>query len=129
MTGFSTLFMLAAAALLWPLAALAGAQVPLTPAQAGARYGQALGAVEICPGWTTTARADELSRNFTGDDLVAFKSQTAKILDAWIAVRNCVRQQDPNECKVIMDKSCSSAVAEIGPNGSSVPGLIAPPKK
>jgi len=128
MKRFSAPAVVMAYALFVPFGAWAGSHAPLTPAQAGARYGQALGAVEICPGWTASERATDLGKSFTGDDLATFKSQTAKTLDAWIAVRNCVRQQDPNECKVIMDKSCSSAVAEIGPGGSAVPGLIDPPK-
>jgi hypothetical protein len=106
-------------------AAVAG----LTPKDAGARYGQALGAVEICIGAKVTDKASALNSVYSGSDLEAFKAQAAKIYDAWIKVKNCVRQDDPNQCKVIMDESCAAAIAEIGPAGTAVPGLLdAPPR-
>ena len=106
-------------------AAVAG----LTPKDAGARYGQALGAVEICIGAKVTDRASALNSVYSGADLEAFKAQAAKIYDAWIKVKNCVRQDDPNQCKVIMDESCAAAIAEIGPAGTAIPGLLEAPAR
>ena len=106
-------------------AAVAG----LTPKDAGARYGQALGAVEICTGAKVTDKASALNSVYSGSDLDTFKAQATKIYDAWLKVKHCVRQDDPNQCKVIMDESCAAAIAEIGPSGTAVPGLLdAPPR-
>lgn len=96
----------------------------MTPKDAGARYGQALGAVEICIGSKISPKASTLESIFSGTDLEEFKAQAAKIYDAWIKVKNCVRQDDPNQCKVIMDESCASAISEIGPSGTALPGLL-----
>ena len=96
----------------------------LSPREAGARYGQALGAVEICYGSKITGIADALSKSFSGADQDVFKAQAGKIYDAWIKVKGCVDQADPNKCKIIMDKSCLSAEAEIGTSGSALPGLV-----
>ncbi len=100
----------------------------LTAKDAGARYGQALGAVEVCVGSKVTEMATALSYVYEGPDLEAFKAQTARIYDAWIKVKHCIRQDDPNQCKVIMDESCAAAVAEIGPKGTALPGLLEPPR-
>ena len=107
----------------------AGADAGAAPAvmpvrEAGARYGQALGAVEICFGAKITAKTEELAKTYSGADGEAFKAQAGKILDAWLKVKTCVRQDDPNQCKIIMDKSCQAAEAEIGSNGSAIPGLV-----
>jgi hypothetical protein len=106
-------------------AAVAG----LSPKDVGARYGQALGAIEICIGAKVTDKASALNSVYSGSDLETFKAQAAKIYDAWLKVKHCVRQDDPNQCKVIMDESCAAAIAEIGPSGTAVPGLLdAPPR-
>jgi hypothetical protein len=99
----------------------------LTPKDAGARYGQALGAVEICIGSKVTEKASALNSVYSGAELEAFKAQAAKIYDAWIKVKNCVREDDPNQCKVIMDESCAAALSEIGPSGTALPGLLEMP--
>lgn len=96
----------------------------LSPRDTGARYGQALGALEICHGARLTAAGDALRSAFAGSDNEVFKAQAAKIFDAWMAVKNCVNGRDPNQCKIIMDKSCAAAEAEIGENGSVMPGLL-----
>lgn len=127
---------LAAALLTQGVAAMAGQSAQdsvagataIGPRDAGARYGQALGAAEICIGWRPSAKASSLGAAFTGAELDAFKSQTAKVLDAWVKVKNCARPEDPNECKIIMDKSCEAAIAEIGPDGTALPGLLDPPQ-
>lgn len=91
---------------------------------AGARYGQALGALEVCHGAKLTAAGDALRSAFAGVDNEVFKSQAAKVFDAWMIVKNCVNGRDPNQCKISMDKSCAAADAEIGKNGSAMPGLV-----
>ena len=96
----------------------------LTPRDAGARYGQALGAIEICHGSKITDKADALLKSYAGADQDTFKAQAAKIFDAWARVKACVDQHDPNKCKIIMDTSCLSAEAEIGAKGSALPGLV-----
>jgi hypothetical protein len=99
----------------------------IAPRDAGARYGQALGASELCYGSTLTEKAKTLGDAYTGDDLAAFKAQAAKIYEAWTAVKGCMHQDDPNQCKIIMDKSCLAAEAEIGADGSALAGLVAFP--
>jgi hypothetical protein len=111
------------------IAAARAAVSGLTAKDAGARYGQALGAVEVCVGAKVTPMATALSYLYEGTDLETFKAQTAKIYDAWIKVKHCVRQDDPNQCKVIMDESCAAAVAEIGPKGTALSGLLEPPPR
>jgi hypothetical protein len=91
---------------------------------AGARYGQALGVLEVCYGSKLTGKAKSLETTFTGDDLADFKAAAARIYDAWAKVRGCTNQKDPNTCKIIMDKSCLAAEAEIGPKGNAMPGLV-----
>lgn len=90
---------------------------------AGARYGQALGAVEICIGSTITDKAKALGDAFKDGDLETYKKQAAKVYDTWLKVKDC-RKDDPNQCKIIMDKSCEAAEAEIGPKGTAMPGLV-----
>jgi hypothetical protein len=111
------------------VAAARAAVSKLTPKDAGGRYGQALGAVETCVGMTLTERASALGSVYTGADLEAFKTQSTKIYDAWIKVKHCVRQDDPNQCKIIVDESCAAAIAEIGPSGTALPDLLQPPQR
>lgn len=101
-----------------------GGAAAASPLEAGARYGQALGVVEICHGSTLTDAAAELRARYAGAELDTFTQQSAKVFDAWMRVKACVRQFDPNECKIIMDKSCAAARSEIGPGGSAIPGLV-----
>jgi hypothetical protein len=119
----SPLLTLAAAA--DPAAAPATAGAPAVSAlEAGARYGQALGAVEICYGSKVTDKAKALQSAYTGAELEAFQTQAAKIFEAWRQVKACANQFDPNQCKIIMDKSCLGAEAEIGAAGTAIPGLV-----
>jgi len=99
----------------------------ISPSDLGARYGEALGAVEICIGAKVTAKAKALEGLFTGADLDAFRERSEKIHAAWLGVKRCANQDDPNQCKIIMDRSCAAAIKEIGPKGSALPGLIDPP--
>ncbi len=110
----------------WPLAAEpAVSQVStITARDAGARYGQALGAVEVCYGSKITDKAHALSATYSANDQEAFKAQTAKIYHAWLKVKGCTDQGDPNTCKIVMDKSCLAAEGEIGASGSAIPGLV-----
>jgi len=101
-----------------------GNEVPTTPKEIGQRYGQALGVLEVCYGSKLTDKAKALPENFKDLDLEVFKVASANVLDAWVKVRGCTNQRDPNVCKIIMDKSCLAAEAEIGQNGSALPGLV-----
>ncbi len=96
----------------------------LTPRDVGSRYGQALGAVEVCAGAKVTERASALSALYSGAGLEEFNTQEKKIYDAWMKVKHCVREDDPNQCKVIVDESCAAAMTEIGPTGTALPGLL-----
>ncbi|MFN0219062.1 MAG: hypothetical protein ACKVP4_09640 [Hyphomicrobium sp.] len=102
----------------------ADAEAPISARDAGARFGQALGTVEICIGSKITSKASAMEAAYSGADLDAFKTQAAKVFDAWLKVKACAKQVDPNQCKIIMDKSCAAAEAEIGPAGSVAPGLV-----
>lgn len=90
----------------------------------GLRYGQALGVMEVCYGSKLTDKAKALETAYTGADLEAFKLAAATTYDAWVKVRGCTNQKDPNTCKIIMDRSCQAAEAEIGPEGKAIPGLV-----
>ncbi len=102
------------------------AAAKLTPLEAGARYGQALGVLEICIGSKTTDKVAALQAAYTGDDATTFKAQATKVYEAWVKVKNCSNKTDPNQCKIIMDRSCEAAFNEIGPNGTAAPGLVTP---
>lgn len=95
-----------------------------SPRDDGARYGQALGALEVCYGSKITAAGDALREKYTGPDNDVFRAQAAKIFDAWRNIKACANGVDPNQCKIIMDKSCATAEAEIGATGSVMPGLV-----
>lgn len=96
----------------------------LTPFDIGSRYGQALGASETCPGGKLTAKAAVLPSVYADAKLAEFGAQEKKIYDAWMRVKHCVRDDTPGQCKVIIDESCATALSEIGPSGSAVPGLF-----
>ncbi|CAA2138690.1 hypothetical protein [Hyphomicrobium sp. ghe19] len=96
----------------------------LTPRDTGSRYGQALGASELCTGAKVTDKASALPALYADAELEEFKAQQKKIYDAWIRVKHCVREEDPNQCKVIIDESCAAALTEIGPKGTAFPGLL-----
>ncbi len=91
---------------------------------AGIRYGQALGVLEVCYGSKLTDKAKALEQAYAGGDLEAFKASAASVYEAWVKVRACSNQKDPNTCKIIMDRSCQMAEGEIGPSGSAMPGLV-----
>lgn len=99
----------------------------LTPHDVGSRYGQALGAVEICHGVSTTVKVPPLNALYTGADLKSFKAQATKIYDAWIKLKQCALVDQPSECTVVVDESCAAAISEIGPSGTVLPGLVEPP--
>jgi hypothetical protein len=92
--------------------------------EVGARYGQALGALEVCYGSKLTDKGKALEASFTGADQDKFKAQAAKIFDMWQKIKGCTNQRDPNQCKIIMDKSCLAAENEIGQTGTAMPGLV-----
>ena len=107
-----------------PPAETAKAHPAFSAKDAGARFGQALGAIEICYGSKVTDKAKAMGDAYSGADQDAFKAQAGKIFDAWVKVKNCKNQDDPNQCKIIIDKSCATAESEIGSSGSVFPGLV-----
>lgn len=109
-------------------ATIAMAQSDVDAKEAGARYGQALGAIEICIGSKLTSKAEDLKASHADANAEVFTTEAAKVFQAWAAVKNCNRAKDPNQCKIVMDKSCAAAFAEIGPMGTAYPGLLEPPK-
>jgi hypothetical protein len=123
-----------AAALLLGSGAIAAAGVGTSPTEtpslsakdAGARYGEAAGAVLVCYGLKITPRVAELRARYEGDELAEFDAQAGKILSAWRETLNCTHADGPNDCKVSQQWSCRLAVQEIGPAGSKVPGLVEP---
>lgn len=123
-----------AAALLLGSGAIAAAGVGTSPSEtpslsakdAGARYGEAAGAVLVCYGLKITPRVAALRARYQGDELAEFDAQAGKILSAWRETLNCTHADGPNDCKVSQQWSCRLAVQEIGPAGSKVPGLLEP---
>lgn len=105
-------------------AAGGGAAAATNAKDAGVRYGQALGVLEVCYGSKLTDKARALESTFTGADLEAFKASAADVYQSWVSVRGCTNQKDPNTCKIIMDKSCLAAESEIGPAGNAMAGLV-----
>jgi len=96
----------------------------MTPHDVGSRYGQALGAIEICPGTQTTVKVPALNTIYTGAEFQAFQTQAFRIYNAWIKLKQCATVDDPSECKVVVDESCAAAIIEIGPSGTVFPGLL-----
>jgi hypothetical protein len=109
------------------LAATTQPQVkPLSAKEAGARYGEAAGAVLVCYGLKITPQVADLRARYQGDDLTEFDAQAGKILKVWRETLNCQHADGPNDCKVSQQWSCRQAMEEIGPSGSAVRGLVAP---
>jgi hypothetical protein len=100
------------------------ATAPPTAKDTGLRYGQALGVLEVCYGSRLTDKAKALEQTYSGADLEAFKAAAASVYEAWVKVRACTNQKDPNTCKIIMDRSCQMAEAEIGPAGNAMAGVV-----
>jgi hypothetical protein len=97
----------------------------LPAAEAGRRFGEAAGAALVCYGLRIRIdQVTELRSKYQGHDLAEFDEQAAKILQAWQATRTCENANGPNECKVSQQRSCLQAVQEIGPGGTTVPGLV-----
>ena len=103
------------------------AQQAPDPKEAGARYGQALGAVLACPGFRPGAGLGPLMSRFSGSDLETFKAQAARVLGLWQQVKTCnAAAAGPDQCQVVQVKSCREALAEVGPTGTQQPRLIEP---
>jgi hypothetical protein len=99
---------------------------PLTPKDAGARYGEAAGAALVCYGLKITPQVTELRARYQGDDLAEFDAQAGKVLQAWRSTLTCEHADGPNDCKVSQQWSCQQALRDIGPEGSAVRGLVVP---
>jgi hypothetical protein len=99
---------------------------PLSAKEAGARYGEAAGAVLVCYGLKITPQVADLRARYQGDDLTEFDAQAGKILKVWRETLNCQHADGPSDCKVSQQWSCRQAMEEIGPTGSAVRGLVEP---
>ncbi|MEZ5899274.1 MAG: hypothetical protein R3D51_07235 [Hyphomicrobiaceae bacterium] len=95
-----------------------------TPREAGARYAQALGAAEVCPGVRASKMVEALKHEFHGEALYQFNAQAATVYGEWLKVKNCMAPHDPNPCRIVVQLSCKAAISEIGPNGSAYPDLL-----
>lgn len=93
---------------------------------AGRRAGEAAGAAIVCYGLRITDKVTELRNRYQGGDLAEFDDQAGKVLQAWQATKTCQNAGGPNECKVSQQWSCLQALQEIGPGGSTLPGLVEP---
>ena len=116
----------ASPALLHPAATTQPSVKPLSPKDAGARYGEAAGAALVCYGLKITPQVAELRGRYQGADLAEFDAQAGKVLKAWREALNCEHAEGPNDCKVSQQWSCRQAMQEIGPSGSEVRGLVEP---
>jgi hypothetical protein len=116
--------LLAAAVLASFTTVVAAGTTPLSPRDAGARQGQAIGASIVCPGTHMTKKAEDLGGAYSGADLEAFNVQSARVTEVWRNLLNCDPQGGPDRCRIINQKSCLEAAQEIGPAGSVLPGLI-----
>ena len=112
--------------LLQPAATTQPSVKPLSPKDAGARYGEAAGAVLVCYGLKITPQVAELRGRYQGADLAEFDAQAGKVLKAWRETLDCEHAEGPNDCKVSQQWSCRQAMQEIGPSGSEVRGLVEP---
>lgn len=109
---------------LQPAATTQPSAKPLSAREAGARYGEAAGAVLVCYGLKITPQVAELRGRYQGADLAEFDAQAGKVLEAWREALNCKHAEGPNDCKVSQQWSCRQAMREIGPSGSEVRGLV-----
>jgi hypothetical protein len=96
----------------------------LPPREAGARYGQALGVALICYGLRTTPALERLASQYGGDARTQFDAESAKTLAAWREAGSCKKAGGPNACRLVHEWSCGSALLEIGPDGTVLPGLV-----
>lgn len=96
----------------------------LEPREAGARYGQALGATLVCDGLRTTDAVPLLPATYADKDRQAFDREADKVLTAWREASICHAAGGPNPCRLAHIWSCRDALREIGPDGTKLPGLI-----
>ena len=106
-----------------------GLAADLTPADAGARFGQATSVARYCPGGHVTAAGTALGRGYEGEARAAFEAAAAKVVANWNDALGC-REVDEEtgrlvvSCRRIKLANCRQAWLEIGPQGSAVPGLV-----
>lgn len=116
--------LLVVAALVACAGVAAAGTAPLSPRDAGARQGQAIGAAIVCPGTHLTKKAEDLASGLSGADLETFNTQSAKVVETWRELLSCDLKGGPDKCRIINQKSCLEAAQEIGPAGTVLPGLI-----
>jgi hypothetical protein len=111
------------------MATLAGA-APLSIDEQGARHGQAIAAMQICPGAKTTGKVAELAASISDADRASFDAASNRIVAAWQKAFSC-KDANPadgprqmNGCRKAKILSCTSTWREIGPEGNALPGLL-----
>lgn len=110
--------------------AAAAEQSLLSIDEQGARHGQALAAMEICPGAKTTPKVADLAASVAASDRPAFDAASTRIIAAWKKAFAC-KDANPadgprqmNGCRKAKILSCTTAWREIGPDGAALPGLL-----
>jgi hypothetical protein len=106
----------------------------LSPADAGARMGQALSAARFCPGAKTTSKMADLPKAYSDADQAVIKAEAGKIVAAWAEAMTCVESNPEIKmytgCRKTKIMTCNATWREIGPDGTEWPGLVefaAPP--
>ena len=92
--------------------------------EAGVRYGQALGAMAVCRGVQVTIEARMLRARFQGPQLELFDRRAAEVSRLWARMASCVEAPEINMCRLVKERNCMDAEAQIGPRGSAIPRLI-----
>ncbi len=104
------------------------ARMPAIPVlgaeEAGARYGQARGAALVCRGLAAGPRLEKLRANYAGEDRAVFDRRAEEIVKAWRKMVSCEEAPEINMCRLLKERNCHDAEAQIGPGGSAVPGLV-----
>ena len=100
----------------------------ISPAEAGARYGQALSIAKFCPGGKLAAKAEALPGSYAGADAEIFNKESGTVTSAWDKAFACI-EVDPEsnrytQCRKMLLTSCRQGWIEIGPEGRNLPGLV-----
>lgn len=96
----------------------------LSAREAGARYGQAVGAGLSCREAKTAKDASDLQDQFTGVELAEFQKEAALVVSLWKKSLSCEDMREINMCRVMKERNCRDALREIGPRGTAYPGLL-----
>jgi len=96
----------------------------LSPKDAGARYGQAMGTALACRGARLAPAAQRLEAAYAGAALEQFASAATQVAALWRTAMSCEKAREINACRLMMERNCVIAESEIGPQGTALPGLL-----